>query len=109
MRAGAVVVLGWLLIGSAIRGAERPPDETLPRPHVAEPPLPGPVVPGPIPYGGYYRTSRYAVWQYYATDRRGFERPRVIYSPYGPYYLYDGKRFLYAPIQQRDFMPYTTD
>ncbi len=57
------------------------------------------------PFVIYHRTSRYEIWQFYAVDRQGRFRPRVIYSPDGPYYLYNGKPYLYAPVRQLDFTP----
>jgi hypothetical protein len=57
----------------------------------------------------YYRVNRYDVWQYYGVDRTGHFRARVIYSPYGPYYLYNGEPFPWASTHQREFMPYVAD
>ena len=57
----------------------------------------------------YFRTSRYDVWQYYGVDRTGHFRPRVIYSPYGAYYLHNGEPYPWATTHQRDFMPYVAD
>ena len=45
----------------------------------------------------YTRQNPYDVWLYYGVDRQGKFRPRVVYSPYGPYYLYNGEPYLYAP------------
>jgi hypothetical protein len=57
----------------------------------------------------YYRRSAYEVWQYYGVDRTGYFRPRVIYSPYGSYYLYNGAPFPWTTTHQREFMPYVVD
>jgi hypothetical protein len=51
------------------------------------------------------RINRYEVWQLYEVDRYGGFRPRVIYSPYGSYYLYDGRPFPWISTHQRDFAP----
>jgi hypothetical protein len=77
----------------------------------AEPELPpGQFVPGPIPpvyaYPAYHRVSRYDVWQYYAVDRQGQFRPRVIYSPYGQYYLYNHAPYPWAVVHPLEFMSY---
>jgi hypothetical protein len=51
------------------------------------------------------RTNRYEVWQLYQVGRFGQFRPRVIYSAYGSYYLYDGRPFYGISTHQLDFMP----
>lgn len=66
-------------------------------------------LPVDVVYPGYHRVSRYDVWQNYAVDRNGYFRPRVIYSPYGPYYRYNGEPFLYSITRQAEFMPYASD
>ena len=53
-----------------------------------------------------HRQSRYAVWDFYGVDRTGHFRPRVIYSPYGPYYLYNGEPYPWVTTHERDIMPY---
>jgi hypothetical protein len=57
----------------------------------------------------YFRTSRYDVWQYYAVDRFGHFRPRVIYSPYGSFYLYNGEPYPWVSNHPLEFMPYVSD
>jgi hypothetical protein len=85
-------------------------------PAPAEPlPVPRKVLPEAIPltpefaFPAYPRASRYDVWQFYGVDRYGNFRPRVVYSPYGSYYLYNGAPYPWAPTRQMDFMPYVTD
>jgi hypothetical protein len=51
------------------------------------------------------RTNRYEVWQFYDVSRFGQFRPRVIYSAYGAFYLYDGQPFPWVSTHQRDFSP----
>jgi len=72
-------------------GDEPPASELLPQPKQASPEqaVAGDQAVSP----SYYRTSRYDVWQYYAVDRFGHFRPRVVLSPYGAYYLYNGRPF----------------
>ena len=98
---GLLAVLG--LAGSA-RGQEvlPPPAAVLPPP-VAE-------VPAGIPVGvGFYRPSAYDVWQDYAPDRGGRWRPRVLYTPAGAYYRYNGMPYPFTTVNQRYFMTYVTD
>jgi hypothetical protein len=57
----------------------------------------------------YFRRSAYEVWQYYGVDRTGYFRPRVVYSPYGSYYQYNGAPFPWTTTHQREFMPYVVD
>src|SRR5262249_9868097 len=81
---------GIVWLGTVVRAADTPSGEPLPapRPVVVEVPEPPPVVfPPRLPYE---RINRYEVWQYYAVDRQGRFRPRVIYGPHGSYYLYNG-------------------
>jgi hypothetical protein len=55
------------------------------------------------------RVSRYAVWQFYGVDRTGHWRPRVISSPHGAFYLYNGAPYPGSYNQQTEIMPYATD
>jgi hypothetical protein len=97
----AAVVLGWCL-------PVRAGDDDLREDKAEQSELPAPRIVMP-PYSGPWRISRYEVWQFYAVDRHGYFRPRVIYAPSGPYYLYNGAPYYYAPVRQLDFMPYVTD
>lgn len=56
-----------------------------------------------------YRTSRYDVWQYYGVDRYGYFRPRVIATPYGAYYLYNGCPFPWVTTHELEIMPWVVD
>jgi hypothetical protein len=87
------------------------PAEPLPPPKQHEPLTPPRVLEEPaLPYGGldpaYFRQSRMEVWQNYAVDRTGHWRPRVIYSPSGAYYRYNGQPFPWAEVHGLEFMPY---
>src|SRR5436190_23805941 len=93
-----VVLFGLILYVAPRALAEEPKKaepEKLPPPRelvekaVELPPL-APFVP--------QRINRYDVWQYYAVDNLGRFRPRVIYAPTQPYYLYNGKPYYYAPV-----------
>jgi hypothetical protein len=57
----------------------------------------------------YERVDRYERWQYFAVDRQGHWRPRVVYSPYGAFYLYNGAPYYATPIRYLNFMTYATD
>ncbi len=63
----------------------------------------------PAPPGPFLRASQYDVWQFYAVDRFGGFRPRVVYSPFGSYYLYNGRAYSWLTNNQRDVMPYALD
>ena len=49
------------------------------------------------------------VWQYYGVDRSGRFLPRVIQSPYGAYYLYDGRPYPWTTTRPSVHMPYALD
>ena len=76
-------------------------------------PLPEPTPePAPLPYvevRPWGRVNRYAVWQNYAVDRQGYFRPRVIYTPDGAFYYYDGRPYLFLSTHPLNFMPYASD
>lgn len=57
----------------------------------------------------YQRTSRYDVWQNYMVDRSGMFRPRVIYSPSGAYYQYNGKPFPWSQMHPLEWYPSVVD
>jgi hypothetical protein len=100
-----------VLAGSGPAPGQAPP-ETLPAPRVLLAPPPAVVLaPGSahVVYPGFYRTSHYAIWENHGIDRQGRWRPRVAYSPYGSYYLYNGQPFPWSSILQREWMPYIVD
>ena len=102
----AVGVLTAVLgLGAAARA-----DDVLPPPRVmpgASLPLPPPVYYAPPP--PYYRTSAYAVWQYYGVNRAGQWRPRVLYLPHTAFYLETGWPYPWAVTHNTEFMPYARD
>ncbi|HXG09125.1 MAG TPA: hypothetical protein VNK04_04990 [Gemmataceae bacterium] len=101
-----VLTAGLLLAARPASAAE--PGEPLPAPRPLAPavvPLPSPW-PGPHPF---MRRSRYEVWQYWGVDRQGFFKPLVVASPYGAYYLYNGKPYPWAYTHPLDWMPYVVD
>jgi hypothetical protein len=105
------LALALLLLGTwttGVRGGEEPPVKQLHMPKQAEPEIVVPNESAPPP--GFYRRSRYEVWQYYGVDRTGHFRPRVILAPYySSYYLYSGEAYPWVSTHQRDFMPYVSD
>ena len=82
-----------------------PPRELTPEPTLA----PGHPVLGTFPIPAYYRTSHYAIWQFYAVDQRGYFRPRVVYSPIGGYYLYNGQPYPGVLVEPLIWRPIVTD
>lgn len=77
------------------------PGDVLPPPRRVVPTQP-PILPPPI----YVSRNPYDVWQSYGVGRMGVWRPRVVYSPYGPYYWYNGQPFPWAPTRQSEFQPH---
>lgn len=73
--------------------AEPAQEEKLPEPRKALQVI-GPPPPDPM----YYRQSHYDIWQLVAPDATGYFRPRVIASPYGYYWAYNGKPYPYATL-----------
>lgn len=49
------------------------------------------------------------VWQYYGVDRSGRFLPRVVLSPYGAYYLYNGRPYPWTTTRPGVHMPYVLD
>ena len=78
-------------------------DEPLPPPNVV--PEPPPIFINPQ----WGRVGRYAAWQDYGVDRYGRWRPRVIFTPDGPFYYYNGRPFPWMTVHPLEFMPYATD
>ncbi len=76
-------------------------------------PEPPPLLPPPLPptivNPQWGRIDRYAVWQNYAVDRFGKWRPRVLYTPEGAFYYYDGRPFPWVTVHPLEFMPYAGD
>jgi hypothetical protein len=99
MRRFAIAIFVGLSVGPALPAGE--PSDLVP---LTGPPLLGV---GPAP-PGFYRPSRWDVWQYYAVDRTGHWRPRVVLTP-EPYYLYNGTPYGLLPVRPRDYMPYIFD
>jgi hypothetical protein len=95
---------GVLFIGAPPVGDNPSASELLPPPALVAPGMPG-----PSPYAGYFRTNRYDVWQYVSVDRQGYWRPRVVYSPYGSYYLYNGQPFPWTETHPREWEQYILD
>ena len=53
----------------------------------------------------YPKESAYNHWQYLAVDRLGNFRPRVVYSPNGSYYLYNGMPYPFTDSRTGNFSP----
>jgi hypothetical protein len=97
-----------VIFGFSALSAAPPTEDVLPPPQIVSPEIVLP--PGDTPYIlPYERINRLERWQYYGVDRMGTWRPRVAFSPYGAFYLYNGASYLYVPTHNRDFMSYVTD
>jgi hypothetical protein len=87
--------------------AQEPEQLPVPREVPGQNVLPPPRVLGPMPFFPYAppdpppQFGRRDVWQYFAVDSTGRFVPRVIYSPYGSYYLYNRRPFPYTTTQPR--------
>ena len=103
----AVLVFGSISLAPRTMAADPPPVEILHAPQKMIPAASAPIwvyqVPPPLPY---QRINRWDVWQYYGVDRQNHWRPRVAYTPYGAFYLFNGQPYPYTALHQRDFMPY---
>lgn len=89
-----------------------PPQQVPGQPFVPLPqqqPLLPPHVPLPLNMSRSPRAGTREVWQNYAVDSFGRFTPRVILSPYGSYYLYNGQPYPWITNRSTAFMPYATD
>jgi hypothetical protein len=80
-------------MAATLLSADPPAPELMPEPRevIVEP-----------AFVGYYRQSRYAVWQGYSPGNDGAWLPRVDFQPgAGYYYVKDGKPYNYASVYQR--------
>jgi hypothetical protein len=73
--------------------AEEKPDEAAPAPRA----VPGELV---VPNYYYQRINRWERWDGVAVAHSNQWRPRVIYSPDGAYFLYNGKPYPWMPVNQ---------
>lgn len=103
-----LVILGMGLGPVASIGRADEPPETLPPPRAPVVVDSLPLFEGP-PVFPYERRDRWQVWQYYAVGHQGFYRPRVIDSPLGAYYLFNGAPFPYTSTRMLEFMPYALE
>ncbi len=53
----------------------------------------------------YPKESAYSHWQNLAVDRLGNFRPRVVYSPNGSFYLYNGMSYPFTDSRTGNFAP----
>jgi hypothetical protein len=70
------------------------------------PPRPAPV---PVEMMSFERPNYYDRWQYFAVDRDGYFRPRVVLDPVMPFYLIDGKPYPLLGIRPLDMIPFLVD
>jgi hypothetical protein len=88
-------IAGLLLV--LVAEPARAEDPIAPPPRMLPPEL--------LPAFVYPRRSAYDVWQNYAVDRRGFYRARVIDTPYGAFYRYNGQPYPWTTTTQYRFTP----
>jgi len=97
------------LVALAMAGTAGADDAVAPPPRV----LPSDAPPlGLLPPLGFYRKSAYEVWQNLSVDRQGYWRARVILTPNGAFYRYNGQPFPWTttqPLLYAPYMPYATD
>jgi len=93
--------MGVVLLGTLGRAAEPPGSETLPPPRPVNPPVL--VAPAPPVYRLYTPPLSRDVWRLYDVDYKGFWRPRVAFTPYGDYYLYNGAPYPWAEMYPQWF------
>jgi hypothetical protein len=92
-----------LACSSPARSDDPPALESLPHPQKSTPEA---IVIEEAPFNSLYlRTSRYDVWQYYGVDRTGHWRLRVVLSPYGAYYLFNGQPFPWVSSHPTEVTP----
>ena len=101
------LALATVLSLTAVAASAAEP-EALPRPRTTPATVVLPSEASAFPTGNY-RVNRYDVWQYYGVDYQGRFRPRVIYSPSGSYYLYNGEPYPWVTTHPRDVMPRVVD
>jgi hypothetical protein len=97
MRLSALFATVFLGLSASLAAGEPPPETPLL--------LPPPAVLNPQ----WGRIGRYSVWQNYSVDHLGRWRPRVLYTPDGAFYYYDGRPFPETTIPPLEWMPYASD
>jgi hypothetical protein len=100
MRTSIVIAVLFVGLFTGLAAAGDPPPEPAPMP------APEPAAVVIRPWG---RVSRYAVWQDYAVDQQGHFRPRVLYTPDGAFYYYNGQPYPWLSAHPKSFMPYAGD
>jgi hypothetical protein len=95
----AVLLVSLASLAPAALRAQDPP-AVLPPPHALTPLVMVPAV------TGFERPNPYDVWKFYAVDRRGYFRPRVVLDPVMPYYLATGEPYPLLNVKPHVFMPY---
>ena len=106
----SVLVLGWTASFTAAQDPEKKETrlEVLPPPRLVNAPVSSQVMPYYIPSSVPQPRTR-EVWQYYGVDSRGRWLPRVILTPAGAQYYYNGAPFPYTTTQPHLYMPYVLD
>ncbi len=94
------------LCSSSLARAEEPAPkgEPLPLPRPVSSNLFSYYLPSSLPQPGTRE-----IWQYYGVDSTGRFRARVILSPLGAYYLYNGEPYPWTTTRPLSHMPYALD
>jgi hypothetical protein len=103
-------------------GAQQPEPIAPPKqwiPPTPAPLAPAPAVPAPAPSIQYMpypllpppppRLDSRNAWALFGVDQTGHYRYRVVMSPYGSYYLYNGQPYYGTTLKQTYIQPKTTD
>jgi hypothetical protein len=97
---------GLVCAATLVLGLSTGADPVLPAPVPV--PMPGRSIPDLPPGIGFYRPNPYDQWQYYAPDRFGRWRPRVLMVPGTDdgFRLIDGKPAVAPFAHPNSWMPY---
>src|SRR5262249_5673750 len=95
-------------LGASYASADEPPKED----QAFLMPMPRPATSDYVPYylpSSLPQPGTREIWQYYGVDGRGRWVARVVLSPLGAYYYYNGAPFYYTTTRPRLYMPYVVD
>ncbi|NBR04329.1 MAG: hypothetical protein EBT92_00985 [Planctomycetes bacterium] len=92
------LIIAFNLISANQNIVEGIPGRPTPAILFADPPAPEKMV-------FYPKESAYSHWQNLAVDRLGSFKPRVVYSPHGSFYLYNGMSYPFMDSRTGNFSP----
>jgi hypothetical protein len=98
----ALFALTTVLVSASVADDGKGPEQ-LPPPRQL--PAEAAVLPLELPLNTMFmRDNRWDVWQFYGVDRSGYFRPRVVYSPYGSYYVFNGRPYPFDQLFPREWL-----